>query len=134
MGRMAGPDTPPSRLLRIGLPLSTSITMPGPTVLISVRPSAPAAATARAISTMLVTFGDSFTKTGMDVAALTAEVAAAAALGSSANDGPNSAETFGHETFTSIRSGRASLTRAAISPNSFTRWAKMLAMKTAPWA
>ena len=64
-GRIAGPDNPPTRFARIGSAISMSIAIPGPTVLIAVIASAPAASAARAISTMFSTFGESFIERGI---------------------------------------------------------------------
>ena len=74
-------------------------------MLISTRPSAPASTTDWAISTMLVTSGDSFAKTGTFGCATrrTAEITRPAAIGSQANTWPRLC-TFGQEMFTSIRS------------------------------
>ena len=81
---------------------------------------------------MSATFGESFTRQGIDVAPFAARVASAAAAGEEANISPCSAATFGQEMFTSIRSGRARETAAAASANPSTVSAAMLAMSGTP--
>ena len=68
-------------------------------------PSAPASVTARAISPMSVTSGESLANTGTFgcAARRTAEITRPAAIGSQANTWPRFS-TFGQEMLTSIRS------------------------------
>ena len=87
IGFSAAPEMPPVVLARIGAPDSASTSMPG-IVLMAVIPSAPASATARAIAAMSGTFGESFTMQGIDVAAFTARVTAAAVSAEEANISP----------------------------------------------
>src|SRR5579883_1761697 len=77
-----------------------SITMPG-MVLMSDRASAPASTTARAISTISVTFGESLTIKGRVQTSRTAPVTRAASAQLSPNVLPSDA-TFGQEMFSSI--------------------------------
>jgi hypothetical protein len=70
-------------------------------VLIAVRASAPASATARAIGRTSATFGESLTSSGRSVARRTAAVTSPAAPASIANCSPPR-PTFGHEMFSSI--------------------------------
>ena len=129
MGRIAGPETPPTRLARTGCPLSRSITMPGPRVLIAVRASAPAATTAWAMAIRSGVLAESLTVIGIEVAARTARVTAAAVSASRAKGRPNSAATLGHEMLTSIRSGAAALTCRATSAKPSTVSANTLAIR-----
>ena len=62
-GSTAGPDRPPVFIFKTGRRVFTSIRIPR-MVLIRDRASAPAPSTARAISVISVTLGDSFTITG----------------------------------------------------------------------
>ena len=66
-GRTAGPDRPPVFIFSTGRRVFTSMRIPR-RVLMSERASAPAPATARAISVMSVTLGESFTITGTEPA------------------------------------------------------------------
>ena len=66
-GRTAGPDRPPVFIFSTGCRVFTSMRIPR-RVLMSERASAPAPATARAISVMSVTLGESFTITGTEPA------------------------------------------------------------------
>jgi hypothetical protein len=54
-------------LASTGLAVSTSMTMPGPRLLMAEMASAPASTTAWATSTMSSTFGESLTMSGMSV-------------------------------------------------------------------
>ena len=62
-GSTAGPDRPPVFIFKMGRRVFTSMRIPR-MVLMRLMASAPAASTARAISVMSVTLGDSFTITG----------------------------------------------------------------------
>src|SRR5215212_292534 len=98
-GRTAGPLRPPVRFARYGRFRSTSISIPS-SVFATEMQSAPAASTASAISTMLPTFGESFTISGRLETARQARVTAAAEPASSAKRRPPS-RIFGQEMFTS---------------------------------
>ena len=87
IGFSAAPEIPPVPLASTGAPDSASTSIPG-IVLTAVIPSAPAAATARAIAAMSGTFGESFTMQGIDVEAFTCRVTAAAASAEDANISP----------------------------------------------
>ena len=76
-GLTAGPERPPVTVDRHGRRRSTSTAIPM-SVLMSETASAPSASTARAISVMSVTLGDSLTMTTPGNASLTARVTAAA--------------------------------------------------------
>ena len=80
-GNTAGPDRPPVVLAMTGRRVRRSMRMPI-SVLIRLRPSAPASAQALAMATMSVTLGDSFMITGLVVTAFTARVTSAAQAGS----------------------------------------------------
>ncbi len=108
---MAGPDRPPVRFPKRGLPVSISITIPVK-VLIKVRASAPASSTANAISTISVTLGESFTHSGSEVSFLTALTTSKAFSLEVPKAMPPSL-TFGQEIFNS----------KAITPVSFNLWA-----------
>ena len=69
-------------------------------VLIRLTPLPPPASTALAISTISVTFGDSFTITGLSVTLRTAFVTCSTTFGSTPKAIP-SHSTFGHDTLTS---------------------------------
>ena len=79
-GSTAGPDRPPVFIFRMGLRVATSMRIPR-RVLISDRASAPAPATARAISVTSVTLGESFTITGTVEWRLEISVTSAASSG-----------------------------------------------------
>src|SRR6266480_2881481 len=96
---MAGPESPPRTPPRIGRPESTSTAVPD-TVLIAVTASAPALSAALATSVMSVTFGLSFTNTGMCTRFFTAWVTSATTFGLWPISTPTSF-TCGHETFSS---------------------------------
>ena len=98
-GLIAGPESPPTTRASFGRRVSASIAMPS-SVLMSETASAPSASTARAISTMSVTFGLSFTISGRCVAARHARTTDAAAAQSVPNAIPP-ASTFGHEMLSS---------------------------------
>src|SRR5947209_8196139 len=101
-GRMAGPDRPPYLPARAGRMVAGSMAMPS-SVLISDRPSAPAATQALATATMSVTSGDSLANTGMSYRALprTAAITLPARCGSSANGCPASS-ALGQDRLTSM--------------------------------
>ena len=98
-GLMAGPDSPPVMLASRGRRVSMSIAMPV-IVLISESASAPPASALRAITLMSVTFGESFTMSGLRVRSRTARTTRSAATGSTPKTTPP-AFTFGQEMFTS---------------------------------
>jgi len=107
MGFMAGPESPPRVLLRIGRAVSVSMAM-ARTVFTAVRASAPAVVAACAISTMSVTFGDNLTITGLLVVALTWRMTCVSSLGFCPISEPVSF-TCGHETLSSTASAPASV-------------------------
>ena len=127
MGLRAGPEIPPVSLASTGAPDSASISMPG-MVLMAVIASAPASTTARAISPISCTLGDSFTRQGSDVTFLTVAVTSAAADGEAANISPCSAPRFGQDTFSSIMSGLACASSAAACAKPSAVSAERLAM------
>ncbi|KJU85557.1 hypothetical protein MBAV_002246 [Candidatus Magnetobacterium bavaricum] len=108
-GFMAGPDSPPMTLDNRGLLLSISIAMPV-SVFISDRASAPAPTATLAISVMSVTFGESLTINGRDVACLTRPTTSARTTGLVPKT-PQAASLFGQETFNS----RASTPSASVN-------------------
>ena len=119
MGRIAGPDTPPTLFDNADRPVPTSIHIPGPTVLMAVSTSAPFCWQVPAIRASEAHCADSLMDTGTAPAfSFTARVTRPQASGSAANGTPNSDSTFGHDTFTSIRSGLAAATRRVSRPNS----------------
>ena len=122
-GRIAGPDSPPVTPARAGRRVSVSMTMPS-SVLIMLSPSAPASTTARAISTMSVTSGDSLASTGMrgSVARRTADTTAEAGSAWQAKTWPRSS-TLGHEMLTSIAETPSALR---------SRWARRWYSSTLP--
>ena len=79
-GRTAGPDSPPVFIFRIGRRVFTSMRIPR-RVLMRDSASAPASATARAISVMSVTLGESFTITGTEACFFASSVTSAASSG-----------------------------------------------------
>src|ERR1700736_4802595 len=101
-GLMAGPDRPPYWPASTGRIVGGSMAMPS-SVLISDRPSAPAATQALATATMSVTSGDSLANTGMSYLVLpgTAAITLPARCGSSANNCPASS-ALGQERLTSM--------------------------------
>ena len=100
IGNSAGPESPPVRLAIIGCRARKSSRIPV-SVLIIVTPAAPASTTARAISVISPTFGESFGYTGTLEASTTPRVTSAAITGSVPNSTPP-ALTFGHEMLSSI--------------------------------
>ncbi len=100
-GRIAGPERPPVPPLSTGLKVLVSITIPS-SVFIRLRPLTPALITEPAISTMSVTSGDSFAKSGtLLMCFLTALTASCAVTGLQAKT-LFRFSTLGHEIFTSI--------------------------------
>jgi hypothetical protein len=100
IGRMAGPERPPTTFASRGRRVSTSMAIAG-MVLMSEMAEAPAASTARATTPISVTFGVSFGITGRRVLARTASVTEAAISGSQPKRIPPSC-TLGQEMFISI--------------------------------
>ncbi|CDA74468.1 unknown [Ruminococcus sp. CAG:579] len=99
-GNTAGPESPPTLFLSIGRRVFMSMRIPS-SVLISESASAPAASTALAMSVMLVTFGESFTISGLSGSSFfTAAVTAAATLQSVPKAAPP-CFTFGQLMFSS---------------------------------
>ncbi len=80
-GRSAGPLTPPASKSSTGSPESTLITMPGPSVLTAVMPSAPPSTAARATSPSACTLGEILTSSGRSVTCRTARVISSVASG-----------------------------------------------------
>ena len=88
-------------------------------VLMRLTPSPPPASTAFAISTMSVTFGESFTITGLSVTLRTALVTCSTTFGSTPKAMPSQA-TFGQDTFTSSPAIPSTDRVSAIHANSST--------------
>ena len=117
IGLIATPEYPPTIVLRRGLRVRQSTPTPS-TVLTAVIASAPPRSTATAMSSIRVTFGESFAKMGLRVASRTRRITSSATAGSVLN-GSLPPSTFGQERFTSSAStsGRVS-SSAASSANS----------------
>ena len=88
-------------------------------VLMRLTPLPPPASTAFAISTISVTFGESFTITGLSVTLRTALVTCSTTFGSTPNAMP-SLSTFGHDTLTSRPAIPSTDSVSAIQANSST--------------
>ena len=99
---MAGPDNPPVLPASFGRIASISIAMPS-SVFMRANPSAPALTTSRAIATMSVTSGESFTIIGSSPPMFlrTDSTTAREATGSQEKTRPRFS-TLGQEIFTSI--------------------------------
>ena len=126
-GNTAGPEKPPMMLASTGRRVRGSMRMPS-SVLIRLRPSAPASSQARATAAMSVTLGVSLMNTGLRATALTAFVTSAAPAGSVPKLMPPP-WTLGQEMLISRRPMRPSASkRAAHSTYSSTEKPEMLAM------
>ena len=112
-GNTAGPDSPPVLLRKIGRRVRMSMRIPV-RVLISDTASAPASSTAAAMSPMFVTFGVSFTISGLRQCARTALVTAAALSHEVPNPTPP-CFTLGQEMFISTISTSVSFNRSAMA-------------------
>jgi len=113
MGFMAGPESPPRVLLRMGRAVSVSIAM-ARTVFTAVKASAPDFVAACANSTMSVMLGDNLIITGLLVAALTWRITCLRSMGFC----PISEPVFftcGHETLSSTASAPAAVAVFATS-------------------
>ena len=133
MGRIAGPDSPPTTFARRGRRVSTSTAIAG-IVLMRDTASAPASATRRATAAMSLALGLSFGITGSRVPRRTTSVARAAMSGSQPNSIPPSA-TFGQEMFTSMADTPSAWSRIFdSSPYSSSELPQMFAMTIFPSA